>query len=187
METSWLGGRVPLPDLEEIIEGALEPVGKPMGPNARFGYPLVGGFQALMSGFLPHIRGKIELNADVTQLQAREHVIALADGRRFRYDHLISTMPLPELVKLIGARGTRNGACGSTRSTSHFRALRQPRHRARKHHGQALDLLSRRYDLPPYFCARQCQPALQSTAAASASPARFPTRRGSRYRLTARH
>lgn len=26
METSWLGGRVPLPDLEEIIEGALEPV-----------------------------------------------------------------------------------------------------------------------------------------------------------------
>ena len=103
METSWLGGRVPLPDLEEIIEGALEPVGKPMGPNARFGYPLKGGFQALVSGFLPHIRGKIELNADVVQLLPQEHVIALADGRRFRYDDLISTMPLPELIKLIGA------------------------------------------------------------------------------------
>ena len=25
METSWLGGRVPLPDLEEMIEGALSP------------------------------------------------------------------------------------------------------------------------------------------------------------------
>jgi protoporphyrinogen oxidase/glycosyltransferase involved in cell wall biosynthesis len=103
METSWLGGRVPLPDLGEIIDGALQPVGKPMGPNARFGYPLKGGFQALVSGFLPHIRGKIELNADVVQVLPREHVIALADGRRFRYDHLISTMPLPELVKLIGA------------------------------------------------------------------------------------
>lgn len=102
METSWLGGRVPLPDLEEIIEGALEPVGKPMGPNARFGYPIAGGFQALMDGFLPHLRGKIELNADVVQLLPREHLIALADGRRFRYDDLISTMPLPELVKLIG-------------------------------------------------------------------------------------
>ena len=33
METSWLGGRVPLPNLEQMIEGALEPVGKPMGPN----------------------------------------------------------------------------------------------------------------------------------------------------------
>jgi UDP-galactopyranose mutase len=102
METSWLGGRVPLPNIEEIIEGALEPVGKPMGPNARFGYPLKGGFQALMSGFLPHIKGTLELNADVVQLSPAERIVALADGRRFHYDSLISTMPLPELIKLIG-------------------------------------------------------------------------------------
>ncbi|MBC7686502.1 MAG: NAD(P)-binding protein, partial [Bdellovibrionales bacterium] len=102
METSWLGGRVPLPDLGEIIEGALEPVGKPMGPNARFGYPLKGGFQALVQGFLPFIEGKVENDANVIQVVPSEHTVALADGRRFRYDHLISTMPLPELVKVIG-------------------------------------------------------------------------------------
>ncbi|WP_426100294.1 NAD(P)-binding protein [Massilia sp. TSP1-1-2] len=103
METSWLGGRVPLPDLEDIIEGALESVGKPLGPNARFGYPLTGGFQALMSGFLPHIKGRIEMNASAAQLLPREHVLVMADGSRYRYDHLVSTMPLPELIKLIGA------------------------------------------------------------------------------------
>jgi protoporphyrinogen oxidase/glycosyltransferase involved in cell wall biosynthesis/beta-glucosidase/6-phospho-beta-glucosidase/beta-galactosidase len=102
METSWLGGRVPLPNLAEIIDGALQPVGKPMGPNARFGYPLRGGFQALVSGFLPHIRGRIELNADVVELLPDEHTLALADGRRFHYDKLVSTMPLPELLRLIG-------------------------------------------------------------------------------------
>ena len=102
METSWLGGRVPLPDLSEIIDGALQPVGKPMGPNARFGYPRQGGFQALVSGFLPHIKGQIEVNADVVQLLPREHIISLVDGRRFQYDNLISTMPLPELVRLMG-------------------------------------------------------------------------------------
>jgi protoporphyrinogen oxidase/glycosyltransferase involved in cell wall biosynthesis len=102
METSWLGGRVPLPDLEEIIEGALEPVAKPMGPNARFGYPLRGGFQALMAGFLPHIKGKVELKAEAAQLLPREHVLVMADGSRYRYEHLISTMPLPELVRLAG-------------------------------------------------------------------------------------
>ncbi|SFV16464.1 NAD(P)-binding protein [Pseudoduganella namucuonensis] len=103
METSWLGGRVPLPDLAEIIDGALQPVPKPMGPNARFGYPKKGGFQALMNGFLPHLRGQLEVNADVVRLLPAEHVVALADGRRFQYEHLISTMPLPELIKLIGA------------------------------------------------------------------------------------
>ncbi|MBP1204759.1 protoporphyrinogen oxidase/glycosyltransferase involved in cell wall biosynthesis [Duganella sp. 1411] len=102
METSWLGGRVPLPDLNQIIEGALEPVAKPMGPNARFGYPKRGGFQALVSGFVPHIRGKIELNADAVSILPDEHTVVLADGRRLQYEQLISTMPLPELVRLIG-------------------------------------------------------------------------------------
>ncbi|MGV3740997.1 MAG: protoporphyrinogen/coproporphyrinogen oxidase, partial [Burkholderiaceae bacterium] len=102
METSWLGGRVPLPDLEEIIDGALEPVAKPQGPNARFGYPLKGGFQALVEGFVPHIKGKIELSADLVKLSPGEKIVALADGRRFQYDSLISTMPLPELIRLIG-------------------------------------------------------------------------------------
>lgn len=103
METSWLGGRVPLPDLGEIIDGALQAVGKPMGPNARFGYPKKGGFEALMSGFIPHIKGDIELNADVVQILPREHLLVLGDGRRYRYENLISTMPLPELVRLIGS------------------------------------------------------------------------------------
>jgi len=102
METSWLGGRVPLPNLSEMIDGALEPVGKPMGPNARFGYPLHGGFQSLMTGFLPHIKGKLELNAEVVHVSPKDRTVALSDGRRFTYEHLISTMPLPELVRSIG-------------------------------------------------------------------------------------
>ncbi|MBB3121547.1 NAD(P)-binding protein [Pseudoduganella violacea] len=102
METSWLGGRVPLPELSDIIDGALRPVSRPMGPNARFGYPRRGGFQALMNGFLPHLRGQLEMNAEVAQVLPLEHIVALADGRRFRYGQLASTMPLPQLVRLIG-------------------------------------------------------------------------------------
>jgi protoporphyrinogen oxidase/glycosyltransferase involved in cell wall biosynthesis len=117
METSWLGGRVPLPDLEEIIEGALEPVAKPMGPNARFGYPLKGGFQAMMSGFLPHIKGKIELSAEIVEVSPGQRLVTLADGRVFRYEALVSTIPLPELIKMIGAEAPQrvqdaaNGLC----------------------------------------------------------------------------
>ena len=84
METSWLGGRVPLPDLEEMIEGALSPVPKPMGPNARFGYPLRGGFQALMDGFLPHLKGELRLNTRVVR------VLACASHRHPRRRHVRS-------------------------------------------------------------------------------------------------
>jgi UDP-galactopyranose mutase len=102
METSWLGGRVPLPDLEEMIDGALRPVARPQGPNARFGYPLRGGFQALMDGFLPHLRGELQLSARVTHIVPSQRLVVLADGSRYTYEKLISTMPLPALVRMLG-------------------------------------------------------------------------------------
>ena len=102
METSWLGGRVPLPNLEEMIDGALSPVAKPMGPNARFGYPLRGGFQSLMDGFLPHLKGELRLETRVTQVSPASHTVTLSGGTVLPYEQLISTMPLPALVRLIG-------------------------------------------------------------------------------------
>ena len=102
METSWLGGRVPMPDLEEMIDGALRPVARPQGPNARFGYPLRGGFQALMEGFLPHLRGELRLESTITRVVPSQHLVGLADGTNYKYEKLISTMPLPALIKLLG-------------------------------------------------------------------------------------
>ncbi len=101
METSWLGGRVPLPNLDEMIDGALRPVPKPVGPNARFGYPLRGGFQALMNGFLPLLEGALRLNARVKQVIPSRRELVLEDGTRYRYKQLISTAPLPTLVRMI--------------------------------------------------------------------------------------
>jgi UDP-galactopyranose mutase len=102
METSWLGGRVPLPDLAQMIEGALEPVPKPMGPNARFGYVLRGGFQALMDGFLPHLRGPLRLGARVAEVSVARRTVTLAGGDQIPFECLISTMPTPELVRALG-------------------------------------------------------------------------------------
>jgi UDP-galactopyranose mutase len=102
METSWLGGRVPLPDLAQMIEGALEPVPKPMGPNARFGYVLRGGFQALMDGFLPHLRGPLRLGARVAEVSVARRTVTLAGGDEIPFECLISTMPTPELVRALG-------------------------------------------------------------------------------------
>jgi UDP-galactopyranose mutase len=115
METSWLGGRVPLPDLEQMIDGALQPVKKPMGPNAEFGYPLRGGFQALMNGFVPHLKGELCLNTAVKGFSPRKHELVLSDGRRVQYECLVSTMPLPVLVRMASdeaPREVRDAASG---------------------------------------------------------------------------
>ena len=102
METSSLGGRVPMPDLEEMIDGALPPVTKPMSPNARFGYPLKGGFQALMNGFLPLLEGELQTQADVVAVSPRQRTVTLRGGRTYRYETLISTLALPRLVEAMG-------------------------------------------------------------------------------------
>ncbi len=107
METSWLGGRVPQPDLDDMIEGALSPKPRPMGPNARFGYPLRGGFQALMDGFLPHLKGEVRLNSCVTRVSPRKHTVVIDNAAEVPYQHLVSTMPLPVLVRLMGDEAPR--------------------------------------------------------------------------------
>lgn len=103
METSWLGGRVPLPDLSQIITGALAPLAKQLGPNARFGYPLIGGFQALMDGFLPHLTAQLHTEAEIVKIVPLARTVKLANGQHYRYQQLISTLPLPELIRLIGS------------------------------------------------------------------------------------
>lgn len=103
METSWLGGRVPLPDLEEMIDGALSPVPKPMGPNARFGYPLRGGFQALMDAFVPKLEGELRLGTSVERVSIARRQVTLSDGTTTPFEALVSTIPLPELIRRIGS------------------------------------------------------------------------------------
>jgi UDP-galactopyranose mutase len=120
METSWLGGRVPLPDLEEMIEGALSPSPRPMGPNARFGYPLRGGFQALMDAWIPYLKGELRLNSRVERVAPSRHTVWLAKGEALRYNHLINTMPLPVLIRQIGdeAPATVRAAAAKLRHVS---------------------------------------------------------------------
>ena len=102
METSWLGGRVPMPNLEQMIDGALEPTPAPMGPNAKFGYPLHGGFQALMDGFVPLIDAELEMGTKVVKVRPGERLVSLSNGRQLHYGKFISTMPLPQLVAACG-------------------------------------------------------------------------------------
>ncbi len=85
-----------------MIEGALTQKPKPMGPNARFGYPLRGGFQALMNGFLPFVKDRLLLNTRVPAVSPSRRTATFSDGSVVAYERLISTMPLPSLIRAMG-------------------------------------------------------------------------------------
>lgn len=106
MTADWIGGRVPQPNISEIIEGALRPQPKPMGPNAKFGYPLYGGFEAIMKGFLPLLSGKVHTRSEVTAIDPKRRSAtwtnhATGESQEVGYEALMIAMPLPDLVEFV--------------------------------------------------------------------------------------
>lgn len=94
----WLGRFIPVPDLEQVVRGALEDVPDASGYNARFFYPRRGGIQALVEGLAKGLR--ISYGRAVRRVDLARRVIELADGDTMAFGHLVSCAPLPELVTM---------------------------------------------------------------------------------------
>jgi UDP-galactopyranose mutase len=103
MSYDWIADRVLVPRIEEVLLGALRPPSKKYGPNQEFWYPMEGGIEALPKAFLQYIpEERIWLNTTVIGIDGSRREVILADGRRLRYKWLISTIPLPILVSMLG-------------------------------------------------------------------------------------
>ncbi|NQE54749.1 hypothetical protein C5S29_14260 [ANME-1 cluster archaeon GoMg3.2] len=100
MTCDWLRKYVPNPSLEEVLDGALQPPKKDYGYNIYFSYPIHGGIETLPKVFAEHVNN-IELNKRIIGIDTHKKIIELNDGKKESYDILISTMPLPELIKAI--------------------------------------------------------------------------------------
>ena len=117
---------VPLDEIEpralHHLELGEKGAGDPLAPQARarFGYPLRGGFQALMDGFLPLLPGQLRTGTSVAAVDAPARRVTLASGESIGYQNLVVTEPLPHLVQMLGDRapsGVREAA-NSLRSLS---------------------------------------------------------------------
>ncbi len=79
------------------------------------GYPIHGGMQALIDGFLPLMRGEYLRHANVVRIEPAHHVAWLDDGHSIRYRRLIATVSLPSLVSLLGDHVPANVAAAAAR------------------------------------------------------------------------
>ncbi|MBU4310792.1 FAD-dependent oxidoreductase [bacterium] len=100
ISTEWTRRFIPIPTLKEALAGARGRQEKDFGYNIRFYYPLTGGIGELSKSFLPFVR-RINLNSEATRISLKDKKIRFNNGKEKKYQRLVSTIPLPELIKII--------------------------------------------------------------------------------------
>jgi protoporphyrinogen oxidase len=99
MATDWIGPRVYKPKLEEVLRGAVGPVTDNLHYITHFRYPLTGGFgryaETLQSD------ATIRLSQAVEELDPARRRLTFANGATADYGTLISSLPIPELIRRI--------------------------------------------------------------------------------------
>ena len=99
MSTDWLGPRLYRPRLEEVLHGAVSDQTPDVHYVNHFRYPTRGGFEAYLRIFLE--RAKIELQHEVVAIDGGAGELRFGDGRVESPAAIVSSLPLPELVRLL--------------------------------------------------------------------------------------
>jgi protoporphyrinogen oxidase len=96
---AWSTRFVPLPNLEQVIAGAVGAGPPEMGYNQSFLYPKAGGIETFTRALQTRMAGgQVHTGAspDIVDWRRREVVVG---GERMSYRALVATIPLPELLK----------------------------------------------------------------------------------------
>jgi protoporphyrinogen oxidase len=111
MSTDWLGPRIYRPSLEEVLRGALSPSAPHVHYITHFRYPSEGGFVSYLKKFVP--LGNLKLNHELVSLDPRTRQLNFSNGVVETYDALVSSIPLPDLVRMI--QGTPQAVIDASR------------------------------------------------------------------------
>ena len=99
METKWIGKRIHSPDLSEVLKGAEKTQDENFYYTSVMRYPKKGGFRSILDDCRKEL--DIEFNKKAVRIDARQKKVLFADGSCEKYERLVSTLPLPEIVKII--------------------------------------------------------------------------------------
>ncbi len=104
MTADWVSWAVPRPNLSEVVRGALGIPNERMGYNASFRYPKRGGIEIVPNAFaakLPSLRTRARVEA----VDLDRRIVTIATGETVPYDRLVSTIPLPVLLRIAHGGG----------------------------------------------------------------------------------
>ena len=101
LTADWVDWSVPRPPLETVVDGALGTTTEGLGYNPDFLYPKEGGIEILPQALARGLDG-IRYGETVTAVDPAARVAATASGSEIGFETLVSTMPLNDLLALLG-------------------------------------------------------------------------------------
>lgn len=93
----WLDGFIPVPSLQQVIDGTIEESQRQFGYNAHFWYPKKGGISQLPKAMAAQLKN-VHTGCRIAHIDLRKKIIKTSQGNRERFDYLVSSLPLPELA-----------------------------------------------------------------------------------------
>lgn len=119
MGTEWMGRFVPRPTLTQVIRGALGLEGDEAGYNATFVYPRKGGIESFVRALTARLPTAPECGVEPISIDTARRTARLSTGEEVGWRWLVSTIALPELVRLCeGAPPEVLEAAGRLRATT---------------------------------------------------------------------
>ena len=100
--TDWVGSRVPAPSIEQALRGAIGLQSESGYYYQRYAYPQTCGFGAF-SNFWKGRQEDINvlLNREIDFIDTKSKSIGFNDGDVKKYEILVSTIPIPEMSKIV--------------------------------------------------------------------------------------
>jgi protoporphyrinogen oxidase len=106
MQCAWLGERVAAPNVKMVTENIiLNKVAGNWGPNATFKFPArdgTGGIWIAVAETIPKEKKRFGQQGEVTKVDAEKKTVSLKDGTTIKYNNLINTMAVDQLVEKMG-------------------------------------------------------------------------------------
>jgi protoporphyrinogen oxidase len=93
----WIGERVFYPKIEDVVNGAKGPLDRQTYWVHRWRYPLNGGYLSFCDRFARD--AQIHYGKTIVKINFGKRLLGFEDGSNNQYRKLVSTIPLPVLIK----------------------------------------------------------------------------------------
>ncbi|HLA76453.1 MAG TPA: FAD-dependent oxidoreductase [Vicinamibacteria bacterium] len=99
LSVDWVGPRIYRPSLEEVLRGAVSASAPNVHYITEFRYPKHRGFVSFLDLFVE--QADLRLGHQVVSVDGEKRTLTFANGSMARFDRLVSSLPLPELIPMI--------------------------------------------------------------------------------------